>query len=192
VRANPFEHGGGGQAQDLGVGEAELRALGAALAVDEGKVLRVVLEILRRGHELIEGVDEGVNTEILPPVDSSRCALLPLCGCARPSPCRKPRDEGLAVLEGGPAGFIEWADAEGGLLGDAAELAREPAAAELVEQRIDAVDVPRSGLPATTRWRPAILSRSPRGRVSPGARGCRGIGGGGGAEQDQWTSGRRW
>ncbi len=70
-------HVGGGLLDDLGVRGAGLRvALAAALALDEGEPVGVVLEVLLRAHKpVLRVIDAGLDVEAHPDADGAPVAL---------------------------------------------------------------------------------------------------------------------
>ena len=155
--ADPAEHRLHRQPQHLRIGEAELPAIDAPLAVDQREVLGMRGEVLLRRDHPVEGVHERKVPDFVAGGFVKLRAVAVGLVAGRPVLVERLGEERLAVLEGGPVRFIERSEGYGVHLGDAADLAGEPAAAELLQQRVDAVHRPALAAPGDDEVAPGRL-----------------------------------
>ena len=112
--------------------------------------------LLRRDHP-VEGVHERKVTDFAAGGFVKLRAVAVGLVAGRPVLVERLGEERLAVFEGGPVRLIERSDGDGAQLGDAADLAGEPAAAELLQQRVDAVHRPALAAPGDDEVAPGRL-----------------------------------
>ncbi len=139
VLANPSEHVLHALLQQLRIGQAKLAAFGATCAVDQREPLRVEAEVSLGRNHLVERVHERIVSYF----SASRFIQLhrrPIDTVARgPILVECFGEKRLAVLEGRCLRFVKHRNTNGGHLRNAAYFACEPAAAEFIEKRVNAV-----------------------------------------------------
>ena len=136
---DPGEDVTDGLAEHVGIGEAELRAVGSALAIDEREVLRVSRKVLFGRDHLVEAVDEGVVLEFTAGGFVEVLEVAVGAVASGPIFVESLGEIGLAIFEGWFAHSGERSDGDGAEAGNAADLRGEPAAAELIEEGVNGI-----------------------------------------------------